>query len=459
LISPNEVDFGNIGVNCSSANRTITIYNVGTASTAIAQIELAASTGPAFTLSSLPVGIPSPPGPGVVIAPSQAITFQVGYHASALSHDAGLVQVFEQGRIDPYVIPLVGSGTTAARNTDRFTQIQTPKADILFVIDDSGSMAMRQQNLANNFGSFMQFANSQGLDYHLAVVSTDVIEDSVLPADPCPDVQQRPAGLLEGQCGFFADGSAADSLDPMMDPSWRIITRNTLPSPEAALRAIVDQGSHGAGFERGLDAAYKALSGSKISFGWNAGFLRPDAYLAIVIVSDDDDSRTDSATDHEVTDPNAPPVSFYVDFFRSIKGVQNTNQFSLSAIVEPSWTGSASSGPSCPDGSGEWPGFRYMDAANQTGGAIESICTSDWSRTLQNLGLSVFGYKARFFLSNAAVPASIVVQVDGVVVPAMTSTGQLQWSYDASMHSVKFEPTAIPEPGSQIEVTYTAACM
>jgi hypothetical protein len=353
----------------------------------------------------------------------------------------------------------VGSGTTAARNTDHFTQLETPRADILFVIDNSGSMSSRQQNLANNFGSFMQFANSQGLDYHIAVVSTDVIEESVQPMSLCPDVAQRPDGMQEGQCGFFADGNAFDSTNPMMDPTWRIITRTTLPSPEMALRTIIDQGAHGSGFEQGLDAAYRALSGAKISVGWNAGFLRPDAYLAIVIVSDDDDSRDDAVTDSDVTDPNAPSVSFYVDFFRSIKGTQNTNQFSLSAIVEPNWTGTTHSGPSCPDGSGEFPGFRYMDAANRTGGAIESICSSDWSRTLQNLGLSVFGYKARFFLSNAAVPGSIVVMVDGIVVPSTSPIGQLQWSYDAAMNAVKFEPTAIPEPGAQIDVTYTAQCI
>ncbi len=225
----------------------------------------------------------------------------------------------------------------------------------------------------------------------------------------------------------------------------------------------MNQGSSGSAFERGLEGAYQALTGPKITTGWNSGFIRPDAYLAIIIVSDDDDSRDDTVSDHEVTDPGAPPVSFYVNFFRSIKGFRNTDLFSLSAIVEPPWTNGEMAGPSTScigtTDMGEWPGFRYIDAANQTGGAVESICVEDWSQTLQNLGLSVFGYKSRFFLSNAPVQGTIVVKVDGMVVQARAPNGQVRWTYDPSTNSVNFAPLAIPEPGSQIEITYTAQCL
>jgi hypothetical protein len=218
----------------------------------------------------------------------------------------------------------------------------------------------------------------------------------------------------------------------------------------------VNQGSNGTGFERGLEAAYQAFTGPKITTGWNSGFLRQDAYLAVIIVSDDDDSKDDLS---QVTAPGTPTVSFYVNFFRSIKGFRNTNLFSLSAIVEPPWSMPNQTGPSCPDMSGEWPGFRYIQAANQTGGVIESICVQDWSQSLQNLGLAVFGYKSRFFLTNAPVPGSIVVKVDGMTIDAMAMNGQVRWTFDSATNSVNFTPLAIPQPGSQITITYSAQCL
>jgi hypothetical protein len=241
-----------------------------------------------------------------------------------------------------------------------------------------------------------------------------------------------------------------------MDPSWRIITQATQPSPTAAFQALVNQGSHGAAFERGLEGAFEAFNGPKIVSGWNSGFIRQDAYLAVIIVSDDDDSRDDLAL---VTAPGVPSVDFYVNFFRSIKGFLNTDLFSLSAIVEPPWTPPQATGPSCSDMSGEWPGFRYINAAEQTGGVVESICVTDWSASLQNVGQQVFGYKSRFLLTNQPVPGTIVVTIDGVVVAATGTTGQVRWTYDSGANSVNFSPLAIPEPGSRIVITYSSSCM
>ena len=46
-------------------------------------------------------------------------------------------------------------------------------ADILFVVDNSGSMADEQENLAQNFQAFIDGLNAGTGDYQLAVVSTD----------------------------------------------------------------------------------------------------------------------------------------------------------------------------------------------------------------------------------------------------------------------------------------------
>jgi hypothetical protein len=330
------------------------------------------------------------------------------------------------------VIPLYGEGSEDATNEDTFTQLETPEVDILFVIDNSCSMSEEQASLTANFESFIQFADAQALDYRIAAITTD-IEGGIFGGTPCPGslVPLRPAGTPQGACGYFADGNVAAS-----DPAWRLVTPDEQPSPATAFAAIASQGTDGSGTETGLQAAYQALSAPLIT-GWNTGFLRPDAYLALIFVSDEEDQSLQS-------------VDFYSNFFLSIKGFRNTNLFSASAIV-----GDAPSG--CPTAFD--PGLRYIEVANRSGGIFESICTPSWSDSLENLGLSVFGYKSRFFLSNQPVPGTVVVTVDGVVIQPRAPSGQVRWTYDPATNTVNFAPLAIPEPGSEIVIRYQAECL
>lgn len=292
--------------------------------------------------------------------------------------------------------------------------------------------------MVGNFASFIQFADAQALDYRLSVVTTDIEGFSGLPgSQPCPTplTGQRPVGTPQGACGYFADGNE----NGQTDPSWRLVTPDEQPSAEAAFTAIAAQGINGSGNETGLAAAYQALSAPLIN-GWNQGFLRPDAYLAIIFLSDEPDFSTGT-------------VDFYVNFFKAIKGFRNTNLFSASAIV-----GDAGNGCTGPGGSAGG-GDRYISVAQQTGGIFESICTASWSNSLQNLGLNVFGYKSRFFLSNTPVAGTVTVFVDGVRVEQQAMSGQVRWAYDGSNNAVNFAPLAIPEPGSDIVVRYVAECL
>lgn len=428
LITPNEIDFGQVGVGCATRNRQVTIYNTGSQNAIIERIELPSGVSAEFVLGGLPA-------PNTAIAPGQSIDFTVRYRAADLGQDIGFLHVFERGRMDPYVVPLYGEGAEDPVNEDRFTQLETPEVDILFVIDNSCSMSDEQASLGANFTSFINFADAQGLDYQIAVVSTDV---SGCPGNASP---QRPTALDQGQCGYFADGDGDAS---QVNADWRMITPTEQPSPEAAFGAIVTQGINGAGVEEGLEAAYRALSSPLIT-GWNGGFLRQDAYLALIFVSDEEDQSPQT-------------VDFYSNYFQNIKGFRNTQLFSASAIVNPS---SGACG-----GGGSNIGARYIEVANRTGGITESICTQDWSTSLQNLGLSVFGYKSKFFLSNQPVAGTVEVLVSSevggtpvVVAPRDMGSGQVRWTYDVASNSVNFGPLAIPEPGSEIIIRYIPECL
>ena len=58
--------------------------------------------------------------------------------------------------------------------TDRVVQRPTPLVDVLWVIDNSGSMGDDQAALTANFPLFMEYFLNSGLDYHIGVVTTDI---------------------------------------------------------------------------------------------------------------------------------------------------------------------------------------------------------------------------------------------------------------------------------------------
>src|SRR5512134_2375994 len=95
----------------------------------------------------------------------------------------------------------------------RLTLNAVSTADILFVIDDSGSMRTQQESLARNFGAFIdalaleQKGRAQRglepLDFHIAITSSSVFESQAAQNAPtCGDVN----GKLECRIQFPAVG-------------------------------------------------------------------------------------------------------------------------------------------------------------------------------------------------------------------------------------------------------------
>jgi hypothetical protein len=157
------------------------------------------------------------------------------------------------------------------------------KLDILFVVDDSGSMADQQGRLMQSAGDdlFAQLATPEGglPDLHIAVITTDMGAGSVSGCDP----SQSKRGLFQraAECGVTDPYLTNDNHTGMIAD---------------AFACMADVGTTGCGFERHLDAIKAALDGTNPE---NAGFLRDDAMLLVAILSDEDDC---SAFDDHVFD-------------------------------------------------------------------------------------------------------------------------------------------------------------
>lgn len=190
---------------------------------------------------------------------------------------------------------------------DRTIPALTPSpADILFVIDNSGSMADEQENLARNFDAFIDVLAGSAGDYHIAVVTTDV----GVGGDGCGRRSECEGLATQNRLPDFPFALQSTDQSACMDSD---IPFNCFIGAESGgfirttgtdRQTIIDQfsanvriGSCGSGSERGLQAMREALAFTGQA-GCNEGFIRDDANLIVVFVSDEPDFSPDDPIDY-----------------------------------------------------------------------------------------------------------------------------------------------------------------
>ena len=60
-----------------------------------------------------------------------------------------------------------------------FEQSPTPKVDVLWVVDNTGSMVQEQQMLADGMHRFVEALNHEDINWHAGIVTTDVSDEDV----------------------------------------------------------------------------------------------------------------------------------------------------------------------------------------------------------------------------------------------------------------------------------------
>jgi hypothetical protein len=204
--------------------------------------------------------------------------------------------------------------------------------DIVFVIDDSGSMDLEQANLAANFPLFADvihnYVNSEGeeLDYRIAVTTTGVTTTGSV--DPPP--QQTPLGTIDLPPTTLSQSGEDGRFQPMggMPRPWIERSDGSVDAISTTFAQTAEVGTSGPGIEMPLRAAEHALS-DRVNDGTNAGFLRPDALLATIYLTDEDDcsQRGDGWTiegDSNCSGANASnmPLSEHITFMDTTAGAR-----------------------------------------------------------------------------------------------------------------------------------------
>ncbi len=240
--------------------------------------------------------------------------------------------------------------------------------DFLFVIDNSGSMSDAQANLVANFPAFIDGIQATLTDvesYHVGVTTSDAYDDNVLGCQTLGSLVVQTGGGNSSNmaCGPYAEG-------------FNYITEED--DLASAFTCAARVGTSGDGFERPMAAVELALGEELGAEGaCNEGFLRTDALLVIVVITDE----ADGPGDPDGAPPNNTSEGTPASWHASVIAAKNDIPENAAALVLTNYDGGA-----CP------PVFDFDDGANLVefanlfgeNGFTGGICEKDYGPIFAN---------------------------------------------------------------------------
>lgn len=295
---------------------------------------------------------------------------------------------------------------------DAFFQVEAGKVDVLLVVDNSGSMQPYQEKLSTNFENFLEYFTGF-VDYRIGVITSTIENPSAAGACSQADIDAIPdGGELVG--GTWISAEDADGAERFAD--------------------LVQVGTCGGGYEMGLETALLALT-PPMANDANEGFLREDAYLSIIFVTDEEDSSPGTTNE-------------YINAFRDVKGVTARDVFNASALVV---TDEADCTEEQLD-AGASENIRMVDVAEQTNGVVGSICSGDFATIVTELSLASSRLTDTFYLSQTPNAATLIVGVNEEAIDCADGV----WEYQEvdGRPAIVFARDQLPPPGARITASY-----
>ena len=311
---------------------------------------------------------------------------------------------------------------------DRYVQAENPVVDILFVIDNSTSMAVAQAQLSLAFPSMVSVLQALQVDWQMGIISTDMTD---------PNQRGR--------------------LLSLNDVGTRLLTAATPDGVEAFQNALI-MGTEGSQLERAFSAAWESMK-PPIASHENLGFPRDSARLVMIVLSDEDDCSDEGALLAEGSAACVAQTQLLVpveDFLaRFLSTRDRAVDLSFHAIIE---TGNQGEFSGC---EGNSPGTRYMELVGLTGGSVHPIC-ADMNSSLEDIALQAAGRRRAFPLTRLPDDFDLEVRVAAPAEPqgvegnrvTMDRTEVDGWSYRADTNMVHFWGASVPPPGAQVILSY-----
>ncbi len=234
--------------------------------------------------------------------------------------------------------------------------------DLLFLVDDSSSMRLSQDNLRRNFPVLMQTLKNQpgGMpNVHIAVISSDMGagDGSIADCAPTsgPGFSSGAGGgggtfQLGGKNGIFQYAPQGTCTSSGLLPGATYVSdvggqKNYSGNLEDVFTCIAALGEGGCGFEHQFAAITRSLGVDDLGAApaENAGFLRPDALLAIVMITNEDDCSAvpgvplyDTSVNTNLASQIGPPANFRCNEFGHLCGGQHPSRLAPNNDVNAS---------------------------------------------------------------------------------------------------------------------------
>mgnify|MGYP003137957555 CR=1 FL=1 len=255
--------------------------------------------------------------------------------------------------------------------------------DILWVIDPSGSMSNDRPQIIDGIADMMSVLPLTG--WRLAIIPTDYRYSETVAEFP----------LIPGD-------TAADA--------------------ESMLNIVIN-----GAYEAGFDATYGYIMNNPYAQTW----LRPDAALLIVFVSDEDEQS-------QVYFNSTNQFTSWISGYRHSVFIASIVNFDPSVSL-------------CDHSSAINNGDEYMTATNHFNGQIIDICDEDWSAGVSDASNQVAPYEHWDLAKAPLYEDRIYVFIDGTEQPATVGT-DVYWRYVAAENRIYFDK--VPNGGSLVEIAY-----
>ncbi len=268
-------------------------------------------------------------------------------------------------------------------------------SDVLFSIDNTGSMMDEQEQLIDSFDDLIQPILDANTDYHIGVLSGG----GAIPVDG--KLQLTTVGKK------WIDRSSTD--------------------PVTEFSILANLGASGGG-EESIRAFVTALEELRESY--NRGFRRDGADLHLVVITDDNDRSN-------------PELASTDDLIRILRQERtDLNTVTFNTIIVPTGANTCSG----------IAGARYEAVQEVIGGEHVSICEDDWSEFMENVGIRAAGGNI-FYLSQAPVVNTIEVVVTTESGESYDLFRNDHWRYEARQNAISIH-AGLPRD-ADVTVYYT----
>lgn len=343
------------------------------------------------------------------------------------------------------------------------------EVDLVFVINNSPSMAAHQERIAASLSRFRQLFRTRDLDYRIAVLTTDFVNsDPGVPRDQQRFYKKVRSIELDAAGNPVLDRRGrAKKITKHVASNGNLVTLPTMPqpwvtpeTPDGIFAELVKVGTNGDSNRTAFTSVYNFVANY---YNKEHAFLRPEATTFVVFFMDEEETRMavrqpqkDGTVrakwieDGKLPDLIAEYTKDHPDHRQTLNGYINYWVIRPFVIAKGNKRGKLEI-----DAVVSSNNISHRRAAELTGGTVLNI-DSDFSAPLAALGDRIANTVSVALdpvdLGSTFAQKSLHVLVDGQEVKPDPQNG---FTYDARSHSVRFHGTAKKKAFlAKIDITY-----